>query len=148
MAGEQGRRGETKLMAFERRFIPGQGMPSQEGTGASQSGLMGMELPQGWGLTQRHSCSPCARGAERTETAAGKEEAEGKGRRKSRRKGWSRVGRGRQAGAARRRQPVFINFLLGCAQCHSSEIMEPLHTLLNNSICEESKCVSEHSYAS
>lgn len=73
------------------------------------------------------------------------------------RKGWeqrggcSRRGRGRmQRGAreARRRQAVFINFLLGCLWCHSSEIMEPLHTLLNNSICEESKCVSEHSYAS
>lgn len=73
------------------------------------------------------------------------------------RKGWeqrggcSRRGRGRmQRGAreAQRRQAVFINFLLGCLWCHSSEIMEPLHTLLNNSICEESKCVSEHSYAS
>lgn len=51
-------------------------------------------------------------------------------------------------GGRRRQQPVFINFLLGCSRCHSSEIMEPLHTLLNNSICEESKCVSEHSYAS
>lgn len=34
--------------------------------GASQSGLMGMELPQGWDPTQRHPCSPCARGAEMT----------------------------------------------------------------------------------
>ena len=61
----------------------------------------------------------------------------------------ARVGRWqRGVREARRRQAVFINFLLGCVWCHSSEIMEPLHTLLNNSICEESKCVSEHSYAS
>jgi len=108
------------------------------------------------GLKRRHR-----RGGEQEDEWQNQTRREG-GKEETQRKGWRRGWRGRLAGGeragegrrqrgareARRRQAVFINFLLGCIWCHSSEIMEPLHTLLNNSICEESKCVSEHSYAS
>lgn len=157
------------------QFIPGQGTQSRGGAGQSRRpGLPGaagaaahadgasrsartgpttparqqrVPVPRGW--------DP-ARPAHPTQGGERQIQRRGRGNPPERLAWGVRGGRGgcgqdagRMRGAwARRQQALFINFLLGCVRCHSSEIMEPLHTLLNNSICEESKCISEHSYAS